>query len=92
MEASLGLGDSLVHLFPSGSRQVQELLLADRVLRQCVEATLDKAYEDARAILKEHEPAHEALVDALMQRHTLEGRVVVEIISGPRVKVQRGWL
>lgn len=82
MEASLGLGDSLVHLFPSGSRQVRELLLADRVLRQTVEATLDRAYEDARAILEEHKPAHEALVDALMQQHKLEGREVLEIISG----------
>ncbi|MEP3431190.1 MAG: hypothetical protein ABJN98_21075 [Roseibium sp.] len=34
------------------------------------------------AILEEHEPAHEALVDALMQRHKLEGREVLEIISG----------
>jgi len=89
MEASLGLGDSLVHLFPSGSTQIRELLLTDRVLRQRVEATLDKAYEDARAILEEHEPAHEALVDALMQRHKLEGREVLEIISGPGQDIQR---
>ena len=89
MEASLGLGDSLVHLFPSGSRQVRELLLADRVLRQRVEATLDKAYEDARAILEENKPAHQALVDALMQRHKLEGREVLEIISGANEEVQR---
>ncbi|MFN3133921.1 AAA family ATPase [Roseibium sp.] len=82
MEASLGLGDSLVHLFPSGSRQVRELLLADRILLQRVEATLDKAYEDACAILEANKPAHEALVDALMQRHKLEGREVTEIISG----------
>lgn len=89
MEASLGFGDSLVHLIPNGSRQVRELLLADRVLRQRVEATLDKAYEDARAILEEHEPAHEALVDALTQRHKLEGREVLEIISGPGVEDRR---
>ncbi|MBG6143391.1 ATP-dependent Zn protease [Labrenzia sp. EL_142] len=89
MEASLGLGDSLVHLFPSGSRQIRELLLADRVLRQLIEATLDKAYEDARTILEENKPAHEALVDALMQRHKLEGREVLEIISGANEGVRR---
>ncbi|WP_420334932.1 AAA family ATPase [Roseibium sp.] len=81
IEASLGLGDSLVHLIPNGSRQVQELLLADHSLRRRVEATLDKAYEDARAILEENKQAHRALVDVLMQRHKLEGWEVVEIIS-----------
>ncbi|MEP2757736.1 MAG: AAA family ATPase [Hyphomicrobiales bacterium] len=89
METSLGFGDSLVHLFPSGSGQVRELLLADRVLRQRVEATLDRAYEDSRAILEKHRPAHEALVDALMQRHKLEGREVLEIISATNEKFPR---
>ncbi|MTI42510.1 ATP-dependent Zn protease [Roseibium hamelinense] len=82
MEASLGFGDSLVQLIPNGSKQVREVLLTDRVLRQRVEATLDKAYEDARGILEENKPAHEALFDALMQRHELKGREVLEIISG----------
>ncbi|MEP3431186.1 MAG: AAA family ATPase [Roseibium sp.] len=82
MEASLGFGDSLVHLIPNGSKQIPELLLTDRTLRRRVEATLDKAYEDARAILEEKKPAHVALVDALLQRHKLEGKEVLEIISG----------
>lgn len=82
MEASLGLGDSLVHLIPNGSRQVPELLLADRSLRRRVEATLDKAYENAHAIIQDNEPAHRALVDVLMPRHKLEGWEVLEIISG----------
>lgn len=84
MEASLGLGDSLVHLIPNGSRQVQELLLADHILRRRVEATLNKAYENAHAIIQENEPAHRALVDVLMQRHKLEGSEVLEIISAAR--------
>ena len=87
MEVSLGFGDSLVHLVPSGSRQVRELLLADRFLRQRVEAILDNAYEDARGILEENKSAHQALVDALMQRHKLEGREVLEIISGANEEV-----
>lgn len=81
MEASLGLGDSLVHLIPNGSRQVQDLLLADQSLRRRVEVTLDKVYENARAIIQDNEPAHRALVDVLMQRHKLEGWEVLEIIS-----------
>ncbi len=89
MEASLGLGDSLVHLVPNGSTQVREVLLTDHTLRRRVEATLDKAYEDAREILKENEPAHQALVDALMQRHKLEGQEVLEIISGADVSVRK---
>ena len=89
MEASLGLGDSLVHLIPNGSRQVQELLLTDRSLRRRVEVSLDKAFEDARAIIQENEPAHCTLVDALMQRHKLEGWEVVEIISGVKEEVRR---
>ena len=89
MEASLGFGDSLVHLVPSGSKQVREILLTNHTLRRRVEATLDKAYKDARAILEESEPAHQALVDALMQRHKLEGREVLEIISGADVSVRQ---
>ncbi|WP_434055106.1 MAG: AAA family ATPase [Roseibium sp.] len=89
MEASLGLGNSLVHLIPNGSRQVQELLLADRSLRRRVEATLEMAFEDARAILEENKQAHRALVDILMQRHKLEGREVLEIISRSDAPVQR---
>lgn len=89
MEASLGFGDSLVHLVPNGSKQVREVLLTDHALRRRVEATLDKAYEDARQILEENEPAHQALVDALMQRNELEGRAVLEIISGADASVRR---
>jgi cell division protease FtsH len=89
MEASLGFGDSLVHLVPNGSTQVREVLLTDHALRRRVEATLDKSYEDAREILAENEPAHRALVDALMQRHKLEGREVLEIISGAAACVRR---
>lgn len=89
MEASLGFGDSLVHLVPSGSKQVPELLLTDNTLRRRVEATLDKAYEDARAILEASKPAHQTLVDALMQRHQLEGREVLEIISRANEEFQR---
>ncbi|WP_299482249.1 AAA family ATPase [uncultured Roseibium sp.] len=89
MEASLGFGDSLVHLIPNGSRQVRQVLLTDHILRRRVEATLDKAYEDAREILEEMEPAHQALVDALMQRYELNGREVLEIISGKGQEVQR---
>ena len=82
MEASLGFGDSLVHLVPSGSKQVREVLLSDHILRRRVEASLDKAYEDARQVLEENQLAHQALADALMQRHKLGGREVLEIISG----------
>lgn len=89
MEASLGFGDSLVHLVPSGSKQVREVLLTDHTLRRRVEASLDQAYEVAREILEENEPAHQALVDALMQRHKLEGREVLEIISGADACVRR---
>ncbi|CTQ72758.1 AAA family ATPase [Roseibium alexandrii] len=91
MEASLGFGDSLVHMVPSGSKQVREVLLTDHTLRRRVEASLDKAYEDARAVLEENEPAHQALVDALMQRHKLEGREVLEIISGANASVWRAF-
>ncbi|MBS8259352.1 AAA family ATPase [Roseibium polysiphoniae] len=91
MEASLGFGDSLVHLVPSGSKQVREVLLSDHTLRRRVEASLDKAYEDARAILEENKPAHQALVDALMQRYKLEGREVLEIISGTDSSVRRAF-
>jgi len=89
MEASHGLGDSLVHPVPNGSRQVQERLLADRSLRRCVEAALDKAYENLREILEENEPAHQALVDALMHRHKLDGKEVLEFVSGPGDESQR---
>ena len=88
MEANLGFGDSLVHLVPSGSKQVREVLLSDYTLRHRVEASLDKAYEDARSILEESAPAHQALVDALMQRHKLEGQEVLEIISGANTSVR----
>ncbi len=91
MEASLGFGDSLVHLVPNGSTKVREVLLTDHALRRRVEATLDKAYEDARKILEENEPAHQALVDALMQRHKLVGREVLEIISGADACVWRAF-
>jgi len=64
-------------------------LLTDQALRRRVEATLDKAYEDAREILEENAPAHQALVDALMQRHELEGREVLEIIFGANEKVRQ---
>ncbi|MFN3133914.1 AAA family ATPase [Roseibium sp.] len=81
MEASLGFGDSLVHLVPLGSTQVPRLLLTDPVLRRRVEAKLDEAFEGARTILEENERAHRALADALTQRHQLEGPEVLEIIS-----------
>ncbi|WP_417692398.1 AAA family ATPase [Roseibium sp.] len=89
MEASFGFGDSLVHLAPSGSKQVGDVLLTDHALRRRVEATLAKAYVDARAILEENEPAHCALVDALLERHKLDGREVLEIISRANEEFQR---
>jgi len=89
MEANLGFGDSLVHLVPSGSKQISNVLLSDRPLCRRVEATLDKALEKARAMLEENEPANQALVHALMPRHELEGRDVLEIISGACEEVLR---
>ncbi|MBO6895125.1 MAG: AAA family ATPase [Roseibium sp.] len=81
MEASLGLGDNLVHLISSGTNKIPELLLADPALRRRVEAMLDKAYEDARAIIEENEGVHRALVDALMLRNKLTGKEVLEFVS-----------
>ncbi|MBO0343904.1 AAA family ATPase [Roseibium sp. CAU 1637] len=89
MEASFGFGGNLLHLVSSGSRQVREILLTDHALRRRVENTLVTAYEDARAVLEENVSAHHALADALMQKHKLEGREVLEIISANGQDLQK---
>lgn len=88
MEASVGLGDSLVQLLNCGSSRVPDLLLRDRRLRRRVEETLEKAFEGARDILIENDAAHRALVEVLLERHELEGREVLQIISGAMRRYQ----
>ncbi|MEP2704652.1 MAG: hypothetical protein ABJP90_12610 [Paracoccaceae bacterium] len=89
LEASYGLGNSLVHLALSGSRRVPDVLLSDAGLRGRVDKTLDKAFEDASALLKEKETALHALADALIEGHKLAEADVLEIISAAGCQLQR---
>lgn len=84
MEASVGLGGSLVQLLNCGSNRVPDILLRDRGLRRRVEETLENAFEGARTILVEKGATHQALVEALLERHDLQGSEVLEIISGAK--------
>ncbi|MEP1932586.1 MAG: hypothetical protein ABJJ37_15035 [Roseibium sp.] len=51
--------------------------------------TLDKAFEDASALLQEKETALDALVDALIESHKLDEAGVLEIISAAGCLLQR---
>ncbi|MEP1930326.1 MAG: hypothetical protein ABJN75_02380, partial [Hoeflea sp.] len=89
LEASYGLGNSLVHLALSGSRRVPDVLLSDAGLRGRVDKILGKAFEDASSLLQENETALHALADALIEGHKLDEADVLEIISAAGCQLQR---
>ncbi|QDG77706.1 AAA family ATPase [Labrenzia sp. PHM005] len=89
LEASYGLGSSLVLLTQSGSRHVPDMLLSDTGLRSRVDKILGKAFEDASALLQENKTALHALADALVVGQKLDEADVLEIISAAGCQLQR---
>ena len=57
-------------------------VLADPAGREAVEAILDEQREVARRLLRSHRHVVAALRDALLARHELVGREILDVIDG----------
>ena len=79
LHVSAGLGDSLLHLAPTGSASI--LLLHDPALRKTVSQHVARLYADAVALIRRDRAAVAAVSDALVQRRFLTGAEVSEIID-----------
>jgi cell division protease FtsH len=55
---------------------------------QQVNALLQRLYEETRDILTRHQPALEALAQALLERETIEGEEAIRILADAGVPVE----
>ena len=63
---------------------------AQSKMDQQVNALLQRLYEETREILTRHQPALEALAQALLERETIEGEEAVRILAEAGVPVESG--
>jgi ATP-dependent Zn protease len=92
MVGALGMGRSLVSLEAvdlGGSNLVAKVLSEDRTRRE-LEAVLDEARSLVRTGLAAHRHVVEALRDALVERHELVGREIIDVITRAEAALAHG--
>ncbi|HET9077674.1 MAG TPA: AAA family ATPase [Acidimicrobiales bacterium] len=91
MVGSFGMAGSLISLdalHGTGSANIVAKVLADDAGRQRMEAILDAARDDVRALLSRHSYLVEALRDALLERDELIGTEIEDVLRAAEAAQQ----
>lgn len=93
MVGASGMAGSLISLSAVQHGVLSDSNLVGRVLadpagREAVEAILDEQREVARRLLRSHRHVVAALRDALLERHELVGREILDVIEGAAIDLR----
>ncbi|WP_321337169.1 AAA family ATPase [Breoghania sp.] len=84
LEASHGLGNTLIYRAAARDTELISLMAIDRPLRDVVEGHLQDALRKAEEIISAHRDLHGRLVARLLEAGTLEGDELTQILSAAK--------